>query len=98
MRPPRWRSQSAFAGALYLPIRSRARSCRRPFPDNALLDSDCHEFAYLRGRRRHDVEVAGVVGQVVAVALDLKEEGDARVAVPALARIVELRLGPQRVT
>src|SRR3984893_8138208 len=26
MRPPRWRSESAFADALYLPIRSQARS------------------------------------------------------------------------
>src|SRR5580704_14990086 len=32
MRTPRWRSESAFADALYLPIRSQARSCRPPAP------------------------------------------------------------------
>src|SRR3984957_18798119 len=30
IRPPRWRSESAFADAQYLPIRSQARSCRGP--------------------------------------------------------------------
>src|SRR4029077_18882157 len=31
MRPPRWRSESAFANALYLPIRSQARSLRKAY-------------------------------------------------------------------
>src|ERR1700691_6080180 len=32
MRPPRWRSESAFADTLYLPIRSQARSLLRRLP------------------------------------------------------------------
>src|ERR1700730_10026742 len=30
IRPPRWHSESAFADAQYLPIRSQARTCRGP--------------------------------------------------------------------
>src|ERR1700747_1044659 len=82
MRTPRWRSESAFADALYLLIRSRARSCRRPLHaqpgprvdrdehqvDDEVRDQDAEDDEYEDALQQEEVLVADRLEDEVAEA------------------------------
>src|SRR5690348_5495450 len=50
IRPPRWRSESAFADALYLPVRSQARSLTCPLGRRHAQRGERREVAARHGR------------------------------------------------
>src|ERR1700722_4046962 len=77
IRPPRWRSESAFADAQYLPIRSQARSCRGPLhaQPRPRVDRDEHQVNdEVREQDADDDEDEDALQQEVVLGTDRLED------------------------